>query len=292
MELATPTRRRLGHGALAFAIVVLHTPPLVAQEPGVRRSFSYLGDQLTIVVRSESAGRLRLLHGRIGQIDVYAAAAGGAAVPSLGGRFGDELTLASLGGDGTDWIVATPPDARVRVRLPGSREAATFAAPSDAASFSWEARQSGGAVAMAGPAVAPYGLPVLPSSEPSAASVVYVLGSTAAVPRFLDVTDATRLRSVTVRLGSSRFRVLADRPLRLESQPDRGTRVEIEPGTARLTIEVPTDARVFAMRLDATTALDIVDGTVRSLCPSAVRQRMSDRRRWITFTDPRACVGH
>ncbi len=281
----------VGIGVFGVAGVLSHALPLRAQESALRRSFSFIGDELTIVVRSEEAGRLRLLHGRLGRIDVAGSARGGTAVPSLGGRSGDELTLASIGGERSDWIVAAPPEARVRIRLPGRVQAATFGSPSDAASYAWSARTSDESTPQRSPDGAPEPPDAVAAPEPSRSVSVYVLESAAAVPRVLDIRGARDLRSITVRLGLRRFGIRADR--RLELRPGTEHLIRVGPASrgARLTIELPPDARSFALHLDSTPALAVIDGRVRSRCSSAVRQELPDRTVSITFAEPTACAG-
>lgn len=272
--------------------------PLAAQQNVVRGSYTAVSRDLTIVVRTDAPGELRLVHGTWGRIDVVARARHGVPVTSFGGRYGGELNLSNLGGEEVEYYVAVPPEARVTVRLPGSRSGASFSTVSDQASYAWDTPPAGatGPIRVIRPARASQQVAPGPGEATAPATPVgpdepmlYTLDVALGVPDTIVVTGARRLRDITVRVGGDRYRLRADRPMQLLSGPTE--RLDVDAAGSRVRVDLPTGTRSFALSLDGRTALAVSDGQVTSICSSAARQTLPGGRLWITFASPGACAG-
>lgn len=130
--------------ALATMIVLLLGLPRLAAAQGastetLRRSFTYLGDALTIDITADAPGRIRLIHGANGVVEVTARATEGFAgigAPTLeGGR----LTLTAVGAKQVEYLVAVPVATRVQIVLPGRDGAEVFGRTSRTTTWSWPA---------------------------------------------------------------------------------------------------------------------------------------------------------
>ncbi|HET9983029.1 MAG TPA: hypothetical protein VFQ38_05570 [Longimicrobiales bacterium] len=130
--------------ALATMVVLLLGLPRLAAAQGantetLRRSFPYLGDALTIDVVADAAGRIRLIHGANGVVEVTARATegfSGIGVPTLEGG---HMTLTAVGAKQVEYLVAVPAAIRVQVVLPGREGAEVFGRTSRTASWDWPA---------------------------------------------------------------------------------------------------------------------------------------------------------
>lgn len=138
----------------AIAAAVLATLVLVASNASaqsadvVRRSYTFVATELEIHVVASTPGRLRLMHGGWGEVDVTGRSQDGIVATALGDENGTDgvLTLTCLGGSRADFIVVVPPEVRVRIRLPGQTTASVFDRTHDVTTYPWPARpdSSGG----------------------------------------------------------------------------------------------------------------------------------------------------
>ncbi|MBX6364128.1 MAG: hypothetical protein IRZ00_09695 [Gemmatimonadetes bacterium] len=130
--------------ALATMIVLLlGLPRLAAAQAAntemLRRSFTYLGDALTIDITADAPGRIRLIHGADGVVEVTARAAEGFAGIGAPTLEGGHLTLTAVGAKQVEYLVAVPAATRVQVVLPGREGAEVFGRTSRTATWSWPA---------------------------------------------------------------------------------------------------------------------------------------------------------
>jgi hypothetical protein len=133
----------------AWTLLLLATlaRPGVAQEgESVRQErFTFLGSDLTIEVLVDVPGKLRLIHGVAGEIDVTGRGRPGIVGFGLAGGDRDELRLTAVGADSVEYLVVVPEDVRVRVRLPGRPVAEVFGTTQATATYTWQATKGAGA---------------------------------------------------------------------------------------------------------------------------------------------------
>ena len=107
---------------LASALILSAAAPAAAQEWEVnRRFFTFLDNEVTVEVSAESGGRLHVIRGEEGRIEVSARVDGGMSSFALGGRDGSTLRITAVGGEHAEVILVVPEDTYLRVMLPNSR---------------------------------------------------------------------------------------------------------------------------------------------------------------------------
>ena len=102
---------------LSLALATAVAAPAAAQSDVARRSFTFFGSDLTIVILDHTAGQLRLVRGSAGRVEVAARAPGGFSGFGLSSADG-RLRLASTGAYSVDYIVFVPDNVRVQVQTP------------------------------------------------------------------------------------------------------------------------------------------------------------------------------
>lgn len=124
-----------------MAVLLLWLPGVVAAQGAstetMRRSFTYLGDALTIEVVADAPGRIHLIHGGNGMVEVTARATDGFTGIGAPTLERGHLTLASVGASKVEYLIAVPEEMRVQLVLPGREGAATFGRTSRTASWDW-----------------------------------------------------------------------------------------------------------------------------------------------------------
>ncbi len=252
-------------------LAALAATPAAAQEWQVaRESFAFAGTRLTIRVDAENAGTLRIIRGAPGSVRVASRAPQGFTAAGLGER--EELTLTAAGPGPVDYMVAVPDRVWIEVRLPGHTLPQAMAGHARSRSFEWPAAADapGAADAWVGP---------LPDTE-TPAYTTYVRG---VAPSSVSLPALDHVRSLAVRIEGDRFRILASRPLAVETGST--DRVEIRPAAPPidLVLSLPADTRRFQLETDGYVALRIDADGIRAFCSPLTRQRLSNEREWLTF---------
>jgi len=103
----------------------------------IRRTYTFLGDRLSVRVDGAVPGTLRVIRGESGRIEVAGRVRHGLAGFGLSSRNGHVLHLTAVGGEHADYILVVPDAVRVEVRLPGNPVAEVIGTFQDAASFRW-----------------------------------------------------------------------------------------------------------------------------------------------------------
>lgn len=117
--------------------------------PVTQRSYALVERRLTIDVRIDSPGSLRVVRGGLGRVDVIGQGRGDAlAVSALDGHHRNVLTLTALGDAPVRYLVTVPERVDVRVRLP-DRPLPEHVRSRGAADFEWGDATSGPAAAPA-----------------------------------------------------------------------------------------------------------------------------------------------
>ena len=105
----------------------------------IRRTYTFLGDRLSVRIDGTVPGTLRVIRGEHGRIEVAGRVRHGLAGFGLSSRNGHVLHLTAVGGEHADYILVVPDAVRVEIRLPGQPVAEVVGSFQDAASFRWEA---------------------------------------------------------------------------------------------------------------------------------------------------------
>jgi hypothetical protein len=102
-----------------------------------RRTFTFLGERLTITLTVDAPGTLRVIRGEAGRLEVIARAEDGFVVAGLADRPRDELRLAAIGADRVEIIVVAPADTRIALRLPDRRREEIIGHLEPTAAYDW-----------------------------------------------------------------------------------------------------------------------------------------------------------
>ncbi|MFP4622923.1 MAG: hypothetical protein ACLFRX_01965 [Gemmatimonadota bacterium] len=252
--------------------------PAAAQEWQVaRESFAFAGTRLRILVQADAPGTLQVIRGAPGSVRVASRAVRGFTAAGLADT--EELTLTAAGHGPVDYMVAVPEGVWVDVNVP-ERMGQAIAGSDGSRTFEWgpaAARQRGVADWLAPPEgeVAPL------EGGDAPLFTTYAADET---PRVVTLPRLETVRSVSVRIQGDGFRVLTSRPLAV----DRGAsaRVVIRTGEPAmdLVVVVPRHTREFRLETGQVTALVIDGDRVTPLCSPVIDQRLSDDRRWLTFS--------
>jgi hypothetical protein len=255
---------------LALALVLGANASAAAQEWGVnRRFFTFLDNEVTVEVTAETGGRLQVIRGEQGRIEVAARVEGGMSSFALGGRDGSTLRITTVGGQNADVILVVPEDTYLRVKLPNSRTG-EVASSRPSGTFDWpgpDAEEVSSAR-------------MLPA--PLAPATAHVSDE---APRVLDVPRLNSARRITVDIGSSYFEVSGTRWMAVRHGST--TNVEIQTGSEPedLFISIPANTRNFTLRLGGKTALSIRGREVSSYCePVAELEIAGGAARRFTYT--------
>jgi hypothetical protein len=284
--------------ALVFAA------PAEAQEWQVSRDqFAFAGRQLTVHVDVDAEGSLRIIRGPAGQVRVSSRADFGL---TAAGLTADEQLTLTHGGEGpVEYVITVPERVWIDVRLPDRPTIESMGSHDRAGIFHWAAagvvedvvveRPYQPAPAPARPATRPAGQvtglwsdPVAPQPRETAARLTGGASFTAMVtpgaPALVRIPDLTNVRSITVQVEGSVFRVKTSRPMTLT--PGSAQHLEIRPGGPPMDIALVVPPGTPGFRLDALHGpiLTVQGSEVRVLCGSSTQQWLPGGRAWVTFT--------
>ena len=254
---------------------LLFGSPAVAQEWQVARErFAFAGSRLTIRVEAEMAGTLRVIRGGSGSVQVAGRAERGFTGAGLDDT--EELTLTAAGVGPVDYMVSVPADVWVDVRLPGRSFAESMAGSTRSRTFEWTPDPP-----RSGRRARP---PSTPGAPGSAAPSLYTTYSRPTAPGHVSLPSLLHVRSLELRIEEGPFRVRTSRPLSVERGD--GDRLEIHADPPAMAVVITVPRRTRTLRLDAAgaTALLMREGSVTVSCRPVTDQRLSDDRRWLTFT--------
>lgn len=261
---------------LGLALMLQAVSPAAAQEWDVaRRTFRFLGSRLTIDVQPGTAGSLQIMRGRHGELEVAGRAIDGFAAFSLAGVASDELMLSGVGAQQVQYLVVVPEKVYVRVRLPDRPVAEVFGSLAASGSYRWEATPAVEVRAEPQPA---------PSAEQPAEIQGMFTTYAGALPTLVRLPDPAALRTVTIRMEGTGFRVAASRPLVLENGDPRVLEIRPHGEPMDVVIVVPRAVRDFVVQVGPNAAFAVIEGRARALCSPVMEQKLQDDRRWFTFT--------
>lgn len=263
----------------ALATVALPAHQVHAQEwDVVRRSFTFIDNELTIDVTAPGAGELHLARGSFGTLEVAARAPGGIAGMGLGGFERNRLALAATGVERVEYLVIVPEEVRVRVRLPGHRGTEVLGSSRAGARFAWQAAPDAVPVRAGG-------VSRVTDRAGAAAELLapFVIHAAPVAPSVVSMENLEGIRALSVRIEGSVFRVEADRPLPVPGHEGETLRLGVPAGEkADVVLWVPRRAP-FTLRLAGMDVLRLENGEARSLCTPVTRQVLDGTRHWFTF---------
>ncbi len=249
---------------------LLIAAPGSGQEWQVARDrFPFAGSRLTIQVEADAGGTLRIIRGGPGAVRVASRAEQGFTAAGLAEN--EELTLTAAGAGPVDYMVSVPENVWVDVRLPGHTFAESVAGSTRSRTFRWtrpSARPT-----------APVWVPPSPGDP-----ALYTTYTRALAPRVILLPALANIRSLGVRIQEGPFRVQTGRPLSVERGDDDRLEIHSDQPPMDIVITVPDGTREFRLDVGEFTAVAITDGALAVHCSPVTDQRLSDGRRWLTFT--------
>jgi hypothetical protein len=263
------------------ALTLALATPVAAQETEVaRRTFTFVNNDLTIEVLGRAPGKLHLIRGQAGQIEVAARADDGIAGFGLAGEARDRLKLTAVGGERVTFLVVVPTDLRVRVELPEQPVAEVFGSLDQAASYSWLGAE-------ATPRPGPAGPPpeaAMPSATGLFEEGLYVSYGRLRAPATVSVRDASAMRTVAVRWEGKEFRVAGNHRVDVLTRGTEAVEVYAERLSTDLVLTVPAATREFVLQIGDAPAFVLSEGRAAALCSPVIDQQLDGGRRWFTFT--------
>jgi len=274
--------RFLRKGWTAALTLAIATPVAAQEHEVARRTFTFIGNDLTIEVVGQSPGRLHLVRGQPGQIEVAARTTDGIAGFGLAGDARDRLKLTSVGAQRVTFLVVVPSDLRVRVELPEQPVAEIFGSLDQAATYSWLG-------AAEPPAPGPSPAPPPPPDGLSPASFVdeglYVSYARLRAPGTVSIPNTLPLRRIAVRWEGREFRVAGDTEVGVLERGSSALELEVDDRVSEVVLNVPAATRDFVLRVGDAAALVVKEGQATVLCSPVIDQTLDGgRRRWFTFT--------
>lgn len=272
--------RFLRKGWTAALTLALATPVAAQEHEVARRTFTFIENDLTIEVVGQSPGRLHIVRGQPGQIEVAARASDGIAGFGLAGEARNRLKLTAVGAERVTFLVVVPSELRVRVELPDQPVAEIMGSLDQAASYSWL-----GATEAPGPGPSP--APPPPNGASPASFVdegLYVSYARLRAPETVSIPHGMPLRRIAVRWEGREFRVAGNREVGVLERGSKALELEADSRVSELVLNVPAAARDFVLRIGDTSALVVKDGQAAVLCSPVIDQTLDGGRRWFTFT--------
>lgn len=112
------------------------------------RSFPFVGNELRVTIHGAAAGRLHVVRGEMGTVNVFSRATGGLALGVLDGPIDQgEMTLESGPASRVDYVLTIPAETRLTVRVAG-HPGATLSPLDMTGNWSWGAQPAEPAVAL------------------------------------------------------------------------------------------------------------------------------------------------
>jgi len=249
----------------AFLLLVAVLPVRVAaQEYEVtRRSYTFLDNTLTIRVLAEAPGELHVIRGERGRIEVAARSDDGFPGFGLGSSGARELRLTAPGAERVRYLVVVPERVRVSVLLPGDLHSRSV---SGSGELSWGSSD---------------GADALDDIQPTTASGLYVAIDRTFAPRSVNVPDLTAVRSVSVRVEGSSFRVAASRPLTV-SGAGPAVEMRIAGDPTDVVVSIPEGTSSFELRSGGTRLVGVTAGVPRTGCRRVTVQNPTSHQAWLT----------
>lgn len=248
--------------------------PLDAQQWQVaREQFAFGGRQLTVHVEADAEGTLQVIRGPHGIVRVSGRSADGMTAAGLTGR--RDLTLTAAGAGPVDYVITVPERVRVSVHLPDRHEIEAMGGHHRTRTFNWGPRPE---------PVAHQTAWVPPPETVLHNAAAYTVFTADLAPRTVALPDLTNVRTITVQVEGTRFRVGASRPLAL--YPGDTEHLEIRPAGPPMEIILVIPAGTHDFRLDAgdDRALTVRGTDISVHCSPSTRQWLSAGRGWVTFT--------
>ncbi|HEX2167700.1 MAG TPA: hypothetical protein VHG09_10755 [Longimicrobiales bacterium] len=257
----------------AVALAILLPGAASAQHDVTRRAYTFLEDRLVVAVHAEAPGELQVVRGQRGRVEVAARSRDGFAGFGLGGDYTRQLSLTAVGSEAVQYLVVVPEHVAVSVQLPrgGTAQVPTR---DGVATYRW-----GDSDARRGDR----GQGALPIARTTAGGLFVVHSSRGGAPSLVDVPSLASIRSLSVRVQGSEFRVAASRPLSLQPGDDGHLVVRVQGEPLDLVLFVPRSTSGFQVRSGSTRLLAVTGGRPISHCAGTVVQQPTPDQHWLTL---------
>jgi hypothetical protein len=272
----------------ALALAALLSSPADAQRDVTRRAYTFLEDRLIVAVHAEAPGELQVVRGQRGRVEVAARSRDGFAGFGLGGDYTRQLSLTAVGSDAVQYLVVVPEHVAVSVLLPRGRTA-QVPGRDGVTTYRWGDfgdpldDSDSGRTANARP---DHG-PMLPTTG---AGLYIVHSRRGSLPALVDVPSLTSIRSLSVRVEGSEFRVAATRPLSLTPGDAGHMVIRIDGQPLDLVLFVPRGSSGFQLRSGDQRIADVSGGRPRAHCGSTVVQQPTPDQDWLTVFPSRGAM--
>jgi hypothetical protein len=274
---------------LATAMVILAIAPTTgtAQDDVARRSYAFLGDHLDIEIHTAASGSIQVLRGGRAALEVAARVPGGIPAFGFSDRTGKVLRLSATRGTIADFTVVIPERVSVTLWLPGNTDPLSLGL-GPTALHSWPGTGSAPSRAPEPEAAGGVRIGVAPVAQPRSfarsADPTYVSEN---APHVVTIPDPANVRSVSVRIEGSDFRVGSSVPLR--TIPGNAERLEIRTDgpPIDLVLQLPSNVAGFMLKVGPEVAFAVNQGEARALCSPVITHAVAGGGRWFDFT-PRA----
>lgn len=278
----------------ALALAAVMPAAASAQRDVTRRAYTFLEDRLVVAVHAEAPGELQVVRGQRGRVEVAARSRDGFAGFGLGGDYTRQLSLTAVGSDEVQYLVVVPEHVAVSVQLPNGGTAhvpgrdgvSTYRWGDALRDRAWRGPDRSRDYADAPPITDDF-LPIAPTTA-SGLYIVHAGGRRA--PSLVDVPDLASVRSLSVRIEGSEFRIASSRPLALRPGDEDHMIVRVDGEPLDLVLYLPRGTSGFHLRSGSRRVADVTAGRPRSYCGSTVVQQPTPSQNWLTVFPSRGSV--
>lgn len=267
----------------ALALAALLPSAASAQRDVTRRAYTFLEDRLVVAVHAQAPGELHVVRGQRGRVEVAARSRDGFAGFGLGGDYTRQLSLTAVGSDEVQYLVVVPEHVAVSVQLPNGGTA-HVPGRDGVSTYRWGEADRG----YSAPTHYdrdPHGMAAddpMPMTPTTASGLYIVHAGRGRAPSLLDVPSLASVRSLSVRIEGSDFRIASSRPLALRPGDEDHMLVRVDGEPLDLVIYLPRGTSGFQLRSGSRRVADVTAGRPRSYCGSTVVQQPTPSQNWLT----------
>lgn len=266
----------------AIALAALLPAAASAQRDVTRRAYTFLEDRLVVAVHAEAPGELQVVRGQRGRVEVAARSRYGFAGFGLGGDYTRQLSLTAVGSDEVQYLVVVPEHVYVSVQLPNGGTA-DVPGRDGVSTYRWGDAFSDRAMRGDDRGRDYADVPMTDAIPPTTASGLYIVHAGGRrAPSLVDVPDLASIRSLSVRIEGSDFRIASSRPLALRPGDEDHMVVRVDGEPLDLVLYLPHGTSGFQLRSGSLRVADVTAGRPRSYCGSTVVQQPTPSQNWLT----------
>lgn len=277
----------------ALALAALLPAAASAQRDVTRRAYTFLEDRLVVAVHAEAPGELQVVRGQRGRVEVAARSRHGFAGFGLGGDYTRQLSLTAVGSDEVQYLVVVPEHVAVSVQLPNGGTA-QVPGRDGVSTYRWGNmdRYDAGRTHDRDRDYAedPSAGEIMPMMATTASGLYIVHAGRGRAPSLVDVPDLRSVRSLSVRIEGTEFRIASSRALALRPGDEDHMVVRVDGEPLDLVIYLPRGTSGFQLRSGSTRLADVLAGRPRGYCGSTVVQQPTPSQNWLTVFPSRGSM--